>query len=69
MPEALGLDAMFPAVFLALLVPQLRSAGGAAAALRGAAIALVLLPVAPAGVPVMASVLGCAAVVLRERRA
>jgi hypothetical protein len=29
------------------------------AAVLGAAIALVLLPLAPAGVPVMASVLGC----------
>jgi 4-azaleucine resistance transporter AzlC len=58
-PRAFGLDAIFPAVFLALLVPQLRHARAVRAALLGALIALVLLPVAPAGVPVMAAVLGC----------
>jgi 4-azaleucine resistance transporter AzlC len=56
-PRSFGLDAIFPAVFLALLVPQLRSAPAVRAALAGAAIAAVLLPVAPAGVPVMASAL------------
>jgi predicted branched-subunit amino acid permease len=54
-PEALGLDAAFPALFLALLVTQLRSRSGAAAALLGAALALALVPVAPAGVPVIAA--------------
>jgi 4-azaleucine resistance transporter AzlC len=58
-PRAFGLDAIFPAVFLALLVPQLRHPRAVRAALLGALIALVLLPVAPAGVPVMAAVLGC----------
>jgi 4-azaleucine resistance transporter AzlC len=58
-PRELGLDAIFPAVFLALLVPQLRHSRAIRAALLGALIALVLLPIAPAGVPVMASVLGC----------
>ena len=58
-PGTLGLDALFPAVFLALLVPQIRSRRAAGAALLGAAIALALLPFAPAGVPVMAAVLGC----------
>jgi 4-azaleucine resistance transporter AzlC len=56
-PRSFGLDAIFPAVFLALLVPQLRSGPAVRAALAGAAIAAVLLPVAPAGVPVMASAL------------
>ena len=54
-PEALGLDAAFPALFLALLVSQLRSRTGAAAALLGAALALALVPIAPAGVPVIAA--------------
>jgi 4-azaleucine resistance transporter AzlC len=58
-PRAFGLDAIFPAVFLALLVPQLRDGRAVRAALLGALIALVLLPIAPAGVPVMAAVLGC----------
>ena len=55
----LGLDAIFPAIFLALLVPQVRDRAALGAALLGAAIALALLPFTPAGVPVMAAVLGC----------
>jgi 4-azaleucine resistance transporter AzlC len=67
-PRGLGLDAIFPAVFLALLVPQLGAGARAVgAAALGAAIALVLLPVMPAGVPVMASVLGCLPFLRRRR--
>jgi 4-azaleucine resistance transporter AzlC len=58
-PEDLGLDAAFPALFLALLVGQLGSRRAAAAALAGGAIALALIPVAPAGVPVIAAVAAC----------
>ena len=65
-PEAYGLDAIFPAVFLALLVPQVRSRAVLAAAVAGAAIALVLVPAAPAGVPVIAAVV--AALPLMPRR-
>jgi predicted branched-subunit amino acid permease len=55
-PEALGLDAIFPAFFLALLIEELRRGRLAvAAACIGAAIALALTPVAPAGVPVIAA--------------
>ena len=50
-PQTLGLDAMFPAAFLALLAPQLRRPGAPVAALAGVAIALALVPFAPAGVP------------------
>jgi 4-azaleucine resistance transporter AzlC len=57
-PERLGLDAMFPAAFLALLAPQLRQPGAPRAAVAGAVIALVLLPLTPAGVPVLAAALG-----------
>jgi 4-azaleucine resistance transporter AzlC len=57
-PRVLGLDAMFPAAFLALLVPQLRRPGAPAAAAAGAMIALLLLPLAPAGVPVVAALAG-----------
>jgi 4-azaleucine resistance transporter AzlC len=67
-PRALGMDAIFPAVFLALLVPQVRSRGALGAALAGAAIAVALLPVAPAGVPVMASVLAALPLVARRAR-
>ena len=50
-PEALGLDAIFPAFFLALLLSGEASTGRRAviAALLGAAIALALVPWAPPG--------------------
>lgn len=54
-PNRLGLDGAFPALFLALLAPQLRNRGAVASALLGGAIALVLVPVAPAGLPIIAS--------------
>jgi 4-azaleucine resistance transporter AzlC len=57
-PRALGLDAMFPAAFLALLAPQLRRRGAPAAAAAGAVLALILLPYAPTGVPVIAALAG-----------
>jgi 4-azaleucine resistance transporter AzlC len=69
-PARYGLDAMFPAAFLALLAPQLRQPGAVRAAVVGAAIAAVLLPLTPAGVPVLGASLGVlAAVRLREARA
>jgi 4-azaleucine resistance transporter AzlC len=58
-PEALGLDAAFPALFLALLWPQLRGSRAIVAAALGAAIALALLPVAPPGVPIIAAAAAC----------
>jgi predicted branched-subunit amino acid permease len=66
-PAALGLDAVFPAAFVALLAPQLCADRARRAALGGAAIAAALVPVAPAGIPVLAA---AAAVVAprRERR-
>ncbi len=57
-PRALGLDAMFPAAFLALLAPQLRRPGAPVAAVVGAVIAVALVPVAPVGVPVIAALAG-----------
>jgi 4-azaleucine resistance transporter AzlC len=58
-PERLGLDAAFPALFLALLATQVRSRRALAAALAGAAIALALVPFAPAGVPIIAAAAAC----------
>jgi 4-azaleucine resistance transporter AzlC len=58
-PERLGLDAAFPALFLALLVPQLRTRTALAAAFGGAAVALALVPVAPPGVPIVAAASVC----------
>jgi branched chain amino acid efflux pump len=54
-PRALGLDAIFPAFFLALLVPELRDRRSRGVALGGALIALALVPLAPPGVPVLAA--------------
>ena len=58
-PATLGLDAAFPALFLALLVPQFRGRRPVQAAILGAAIALALTPIAPAGVPIIAASTAC----------
>jgi predicted branched-subunit amino acid permease len=56
-PADLGLDALFPAFFLALLLGgELRDNRTAAiVAALGASVALALTPIAPAGVPVIAA--------------
>jgi predicted branched-subunit amino acid permease len=54
-PAALGLDAVFPAAFVALLAPQIATRRARRAALAGAAIATALVPIAPAGVPMLAA--------------
>ncbi|WNF29986.1 AzlC family ABC transporter permease [Streptomyces sp. C11-1] len=54
---AWGLDAASPAVFLALLAPMLRSAVERVTAGLAVVLALGLLPVLPAGVPVLLSAL------------
>ena len=56
-PRALGLDAAFPAGFLALLGPLLRSGTARFAAVAGAVIALALTPLTPPGVPVFCAAL------------
>lgn len=58
-PEALGLDAAFPALFLALLVGQLRNRRSRVVAVLGAAIALALVPFARPGVPIVAASAAC----------
>ena len=58
-PERLGLDAAFPALFLALLVPMVRTNRALLAALLGGAIAFLLLPVAAPGVPIIAGAAAC----------
>ncbi len=55
-PAALGLDALFPAFFLCLLVEgELRPGLPSVVAGLGALIALALIPFTPAGVPVIAA--------------
>jgi 4-azaleucine resistance transporter AzlC len=52
---ALGLDAAAPAVFLALLWPQLSRPSSCRVALVAAAITVGLIPIVPDGVPVIAA--------------
>jgi predicted branched-subunit amino acid permease len=64
-PATLGLDAVVPAAFLALLAPRLRSGVlEVRVAVAGAVIAVALIPFTPPGVPVLAS---CAALLLAAR--
>jgi 4-azaleucine resistance transporter AzlC len=58
-PTRWGLDAAFPALFLALLIPQLRTRDARVVAVLGAAIALALTPFTPAGVPIIAASAAC----------
>jgi 4-azaleucine resistance transporter AzlC len=58
-PEAIGLDAAFPALFLALLWPYVQMEPGRTAAVLGALVAFVLVPIAPPGVPIVAAALVC----------
>ena len=58
-PNRIGLDAAFPALFLALLVPQLTGRPEVATALLGGGIALALIPFTPAGVPIIAAAAAC----------
>jgi len=66
-PDTFGLDAMFPAFYLALLVGEMDLRHTLPSALLGAAIAICLVPFAPPGVPVVAAALA-ALLGLRERR-
>jgi predicted branched-subunit amino acid permease len=74
-PKRFGLDAAIPAAFLALLAPRLRrdQAGDIPiwsvrrVAIVGAGIALVLIPLTPAGVPVLASCLALVVAVFPVR--
>jgi 4-azaleucine resistance transporter AzlC len=54
-PNALGLDALFPAFFIALLFEEARGRRRLVAAGGGAGIALVLSPIVPAGLPILAA--------------
>lgn len=54
-PATLGVDAAFPALFVALLWPLLDAPGARRCALGGALAAAVLLPIAPAGLTLAAA--------------
>jgi predicted branched-subunit amino acid permease len=52
-PRDFGVDAIYPAFFLALMIAEIRNGHALGVAAAGALIAFVLIPVAPAGVPVL----------------
>jgi 4-azaleucine resistance transporter AzlC len=54
-PKDLGLDAVFPAFFLALLVAELRTGRAIVAAAIAITLALLLVPHVPAGLPIVAA--------------
>jgi branched chain amino acid efflux pump len=56
-PRDLGLDAAVPAAFIALLWPRLRGLPAWQTAVVAAAVALLAVPVVPAGVPVLLAAL------------
>jgi 4-azaleucine resistance transporter AzlC len=63
-PAALGLDAAFPAGLIALILPSLRDRETRLVALTGAAIAVLVTPVLPAGLPVLTALLGLTVLLL-----
>ncbi|RZT28166.1 4-azaleucine resistance transporter AzlC [Kribbella sp. VKM Ac-2569] len=56
--DVFGLDAAFPAVLLALVLPALRDRSTRTAALAGVVIALIATPFLPAGLPVLLALAG-----------
>ena len=56
-PTTFGLDAAFPAGFVAMLSPLLRHRRGKLAAACGAVLCMVLIPFAPVGVPILCAAL------------
>jgi 4-azaleucine resistance transporter AzlC len=59
--DALGMDAAFPAVLLALVLPSLRDPTTRRASLAGVVIALATAPFLPVGLPVLLALLGVGA--------
>lgn len=64
-PSRLGLDAVLPAVLLAIIWPQLRTSLGRLVALTAAAVALGLVEITPGGLPAIVAV-GAAGWALRS---
>jgi len=67
-PDAWGLDAAGPAVFLALLAPMVKGRTERAVAAVAVLLAVGCLPVLPAGVPVLVAVLAAPMVLAATRR-
>jgi predicted branched-subunit amino acid permease len=67
-PRAYGLDAAVPAAFLAMLAPRLRDRQTWTIALAAALVAVAVVPLVPAGVPVLVAALVPAVAVVGRRR-
>lgn len=65
-PATLGLDAAVPAAFVALLWPRLHESTTRLTAIAAAVLGVVLVPLVPPGVPVLAA--GLVAVLVGLRR-
>ena len=65
-PQSLGLDAVFPAVLLAIIWPQMRDRTRIPIAGLAAATALLLVEIAPGGIPVVVG--ACGALFAARRR-
>ncbi|MDV6013328.1 branched-chain amino acid ABC transporter permease [Haloechinothrix sp. LS1_15] len=63
---ALGLDAAFPAMLLALVAPALRDRRTCGAGALGAAVALAVTPMLPAGIPVLLALVALLVVPVRR---
>lgn len=57
-PETIGLDAVFPAILLALVLPALKNRTTLIRAGSGAALSLAAVPFTPVGLPVLLSLAG-----------
>jgi predicted branched-subunit amino acid permease len=64
-PRALGLDALFPAFYLLLLLPELRGPRALHAAALSVALTLAVVPLTPPGVPLLVA---CGAALIGLRR-
>lgn len=68
--EKWGLDAAFPAVYVAMLAPHLGSRPGKVSALIAGAVAVATVPLLPVGIPILVCTVGAvvgAVVAFRER--
>lgn len=61
-PDVFGLDAAFPALLLALVLPSLKDRDTLLAVIAGSAIAVATAPFLPTGIPVLLALLGLLAV-------
>jgi 4-azaleucine resistance transporter AzlC len=57
-PAAVGLDAAFPAGFVAMVAPHLRHRSGRWAGLIGALACLITIPFVPVGLPILCASVG-----------